>query len=252
MKVYFEYLFKKSLKKLRFVGLHPTDGSVLNPYTIYSIVVIGWYTLHLIAHSTYVLNQINDLAVFTSVASITVMEVFTLGKAYLIFNNFDFIKGLMDKADCDIFQAKSTNQIEIASYMMNAWTIFYKGYFICAIGTIVLFSFVPFLDGSAKLYKLGFEVWIPFDYKKPIVYEIVLLHQGVSYFLMALTQFTVDTVLYAYMVVIAIQCELLADKLENLHVLGSENEPQKDEDVLSANLDINLRHCIRHHKAIIQ
>lgn len=169
-----------------------------------------------------------------------------------MYKKYKSIRLIIVRMEEEIFQPKNDKQRKFVKDGVSTWKSFNKVYTFCAFMTVTFFAFFPLLDGTAKIRQLPFPTWIPINYKRYfITYELICLHQVLSYYIMSQTQVNIDCSVCFFMNFVAIQYQILADNAENLHVQKEPNKIESKEE-LSDRMFGNLIKCVRHHQEILK
>ncbi|KAJ3663370.1 hypothetical protein Zmor_007649 [Zophobas morio] len=228
---------------LKLVGLWPENNTYkLNLYILYSFLSINIFiNAHTVFQTTNILFVYKDLEALTSIIFTTFMEVLTSAKAYFFIQNMDILKQLMNDLEEKMFQPKNQHQRELVQQILNVWRFTYVAFWIPVGTTLILWSVIPFLDGSFKNYGLPFTAWYPYNSKSSPWYQFTYIHQVISICFIASANLNMDMIIVALLVYIVAQCEILCDDLKNLIDYNN-----------TQNFYFMFRDCINHHKKILR
>ncbi|XP_023312746.1 odorant receptor 83a-like, partial [Anoplophora glabripennis] len=93
-------------------------------------------------------------------------------------------------------------------------------------------------------YTLPLNCWYPFDYKRPVVYEIVYFHQSVSALIDIFVNLNGATLAAGFLAYLSAECDVLVDLLKNLNNGSAMNEINLDTEMLKI--------CVQYHKKIVE
>ncbi|KAJ3665324.1 hypothetical protein Zmor_000824 [Zophobas morio] len=125
-------------------------------------------------------------------------------------------------------QPRNESQKKILNdYMRISKLIFklYMGSFFVA-GVVV--PGVPILTGQKNL---PIPQWYPFNYHRPVLFEIFYVYTYISVFSCAICNSGVDCMFYISMNQIAGQCDMLCDTIRNVDVLTDEDKIAKEDEM---------------------
>ncbi|XP_078032561.1 uncharacterized protein LOC144467574 [Augochlora pura] len=107
---------------------------------------------------------------------------------------------------------------------------------LCEVCIVMILSTALITNGVGAGKKLGFRLWIPFDYSAPTVYAVIFFLQAVSVFIAALMNLTYDALFSGLMFCIYSQLEILGLRLQSIVKNGKESATE----------------CARHHNFLYE
>ena len=102
-----------------------------------------------------------------------------------------------------------------------------------------MWSSIPFLTESVQKKKFPFPAWYPYDSTVSPWYELTYLYQALGIWYIAMSDVNINTLFFALLTYIVVQCDLLCDNCKNV-TNGHFSSTQ------------NIISCIKHHKKIVR
>jgi hypothetical protein len=207
---------RMNLLTLKTVGLWPSQGYKFDFYTLYALIsmvlLIDGSILFQVMHIVF-----DNLNLESVTGPIFIIVTQSLGsmKIFCFMRNIRTIKGLIDDLNDELFQPKSTTQIDLVSPGLSIWSKTYVTFWVLVSSTVTLWSVFPILDKSYKDCRLPFLARYPCDTGVSPFYEIAYLHQVAGIYLVAIASLNIDTLMAALMVYIGAQCDILSDNLRS-------------------------------------
>ncbi|KAH0818952.1 hypothetical protein GEV33_003839 [Tenebrio molitor] len=231
-------IIKTNIFILRVVGLWPegTEGYKLNLYTLYSFCMNVLVDGSNFFQSAYIFVIYADLQALAAIIFVIFTDWLASVKVLYFVRNTAILKQQMTELESALFQPR-TKQQNLLGPGIKSWRLIYGSFSVLVVGTLLLWTFFPILDGTVKEHRLPFWAWYPYDAHTAPLYQITYLYQVVSIWFLAIANVNMDTLIAALMVFTATQCDILCDNLK--HLRGEDfNE--------------RLLQCIEHHKKIVR
>ncbi|KAH0821675.1 hypothetical protein GEV33_001116 [Tenebrio molitor] len=231
-------IIKTNIFILRVVGLWPegTEGYKLNLYTLYSLCMNLLVDGSNFFQSAYIFVIYADLQALAAIIFVIFTDWLASVKVLYFVRNTAILKQQMTELESALFQPR-TKQQNLLGPGIKSWRLIYGSFSVLVVGTLLLWTFFPILDGTVKEHRLPFWAWYPYDAHTAPLYQITYLYQVVSIWFLAIANVNMDTLIAALMVFTATQCDILCDNLK--HLRGEDfNE--------------RLLQCIEHHKKIVR
>jgi hypothetical protein len=231
-------IIKTNIFILRLVGLWPegTEGYKLNLYTLYSLCMNLLVDGSNFFQSAYIFVIYADLQALAAIIFVIFTDWLASVKVLYFVRNTAILKQQMTELESALFQPR-TKQQNLLGRGIKSWRLIYGSFSVLVVGTLLLWTFFPILDGTVKEHRLPFWAWYPYDAHTAPLYQITYLYQVVSIWFLAIANVNMDTLIAALMVFTATQCDILCDNLKNL----------RGED-----FNERLLQCIEHHKKIVR
>ncbi|XP_063925823.1 odorant receptor Or1-like [Zophobas morio] len=232
---------KINLFVLRTVGLWPKDNELYKPdfYTVYAslaaIVIIGGHNLFQLINILYVYNDIKAL---TRIIFVATTNFLAATKMYFFVRNLKMVKQLFVRLNSEQFRPKTFEQLKLVEPTLKGWKTIYGVYVTIVCSIVFMWSINPFLTGGVQQYELPFDAWYPVQITVSPNYEILYAYQLVCIWPISMGNINLDSLIFAVMMYIRTQCDILCDDLRKLE----DNEA----------FNRKLISCIRHHKAILR
>ncbi|KAJ3663382.1 hypothetical protein Zmor_007657 [Zophobas morio] len=185
-----------------------------------------------------VLFYTSDITVAGAIIFVILSDLIAVVKMHLVVGNIKMLKKLTAAIDNEELQPQNAAQERAVMDGIDFWRKSFYFFLSAGISTLFFWGTFPILDGGYKEYKRPFIVWYPYDFKKSPYYELTYMHQMISIIFIANLNMSVDSFASALLTFIAAQCEILSDKLKNLH---------QETDARRAFVG-----CIKHHLQIIR
>lgn len=225
---------------LQLVGLWPKGDEIYrrNLYTLYAItstvLIMGGHNFFQAMNIFFVYNDLEALA---GTFFITVTDLLASVKMYFFVQNIGLLKELMMTLNCEIFQPKTRQQIDLVRPGLTIWKMTYVTFWVMVGATTTLMLVFPFFNNSLQQKQLPFAAWYPFSTKKSPFYEVAYLYQAVGMWYLTVANVNMDTLIAALMMYVGTQCDILCDDLRNLHDLSDTK---------------NIVKCVKHHREIVR
>ncbi|XP_033231701.1 odorant receptor 94b-like [Belonocnema kinseyi] len=115
----------------------------------------------------------------------------------------------------------------------------------------------PLADYLNGIKLLPFPFWSPFDVTKSPTYEIIWLHQAVTFILCCINNVAIDILITGFMNVASCQFELLKCKISSIgedekHLIKPTKNPSKLSKNAEDQIYMKLCDCVRHNIAIFE
>lgn len=127
--------------------------------------------------------------------------------------NFHSIKKTLDNLNQLEFQPKTINQEKILQRSLNLSSKVFWSFFGLVFVMISIWMVIP-LTKSGK--ALPTKYWIPFDYKKPIIFKLLYIFECACIIFHAFSNVALDTFFAIAMVQIGAQCDVLCDAIKSM------------------------------------
>nr|XP_015833429.1 PREDICTED: odorant receptor 94a isoform X1 [Tribolium castaneum] len=228
-----------NLLLLRSVGLWPRGYGVYkrNYYLFYSIfttiTIVGGHNLSQVINIFYVYS---DLEALTGTIFVATTNILALVKRYVFVRNLPLIKEILQTLNTYQFHPKTRQQLKIIQAPLRRWKLAYLCFSIIVYFNVAMWTLEPLLDKMIKNRRLPFEAWYPFNSKQSPNYEIAYCYQFICIWNITIANLNLDTLIFAFMMFISAQCEILCDDLRSLDV----------------GFGPKLIQCIKHHKEILR
>jgi hypothetical protein len=225
---------------LQLVGLWPKGDEIYkrNLYTLYAItstvLIMGGHNFFQAMNIFFVYNDLEALA---GTFFITVTDLLASVKMYFFVQNIGLLKELMMTLNCEIFQPKTRQQIDLVRPGLTIWKMTYVTFWVMVGATTTLMLVFPFFNNSLQQKQLPFAAWYPFSTKKSPFYEVAYLYQAVGMWYLTVANVNMDTLIAALMMYVGTQCDILCDDLKNLQDLSDTK---------------NIVKCVNHHREIVR
>lgn len=240
LKEYFYY----NLVIMKYLGLWPNkDYTSDKLYLMYTIVVNGFFNFVMSVGLTgYVLTSSNLLEDVIG-AGYFILGIMATAKTFFIMKYNKMFKLLVD---AEIHTSTSVvlneEQNKILCDYMGFWKRIHLNYNYLSV--LIFFNYVTLPIFSKTPYTLPLNCWYPFDYKKPVIYEIVYFHQSISALIDIFVNLNGATLAAGFLAYLSAQCEVLVDLLRNLNRGSAMDEVSLDTE--------RLKICVEYHKKIVQ
>jgi hypothetical protein len=230
---------RKNIFLLQMFGLWPKDETYkFDSYAALSAFLLTiFYFIGVFAQIINLFYIHHDLTILTRTIYLLVTEMLFGLKVYYVIKNTPLFKHLMNVLDADLFQPKSTRQVDLIRASLDTWTTVYKIFLGVCWGTDVFWAIYPLLDRSNLDRQLPYIAWYPYDAKQSPFYQLTYLHQVASYTYTIFSHINIDMLIAALNVYVGCQFDILGDNLRNLH----EGDP-----------NTNLINCVEHQKLILK
>lgn len=224
------HAFQQNIVLLKIVGAWNFEKNTF--YTIYkNLLVIATFLMYFSSIISVLIN-FNDREVSENLYTLPAMLESPI-KLIIFRKNFEKVLLTLSILKSKHFQAKNQNQKLILkkaiyySRLLQFWYINLAG-----LSAGVLFIY-PLIKGG---YKLFITFWLPFEYQKPIYFEIVYFYVFLFSTCCAYVNVATDSFLYISWIQIGAQFDCVSDTLENL----------------KANQKKILIQCILHYDTILK
>lgn len=134
-------------------------------------------------------------------------------KAIWFRKNFVSIKQTLDNLNRTEFQPKNIRQEQILQKSLKLSSKVFWSFFSLVSAMISIWMIIP-LTKSGKV--LPTKYWIPFDYKKAVIYELLYIFECACIILHGFSNVALDTFFAIAMVQIGAQCDLLCDAIKSM------------------------------------
>lgn len=224
---------------LKSVGLWPKGYGDYkrDSYLFYSIfttiIIVGGHNLSQVINVFYVYS---DLEALTATIFVATTNILALVKRYFFVRNLHVIKRVL--ITLNKYHPKSTKQLQLIKASLYRWRIAYLWFSIVVYFNVAMWSLEPLLDNMIKSRRLPFEAWYPFSINQSPNYQIAYCYQFICIWNITIANLNLDTLIFAFMMFISVQCEILCDNLREL----KNNELYERK----------LIRCIKHHKVILR
>ena len=210
---------------LKICGLWPEDDTYqYNPYFLYFLAAnIVFIYPHNICQ-IIILFYISDISVAGAIIFVILTDLIAVVKMHLVVRHMKMLKKLTAATNSSMLQPQNEAQEQAVMGGITFWTRSFQFFFFSGIATLFFWAIFPILDGGYKDYKLPFIAWYPYDYKKWPYYELTYVHQMISIVLIANLNMGIDSLSGALLTFVAAQCDILCDKLRNLHLKSDARE----------------------------
>ena len=207
-----------------------------------------WYTLYFIFNATLLIGVQNftqiiniffvytDLEALAATCFILATNFLGLAKMLIFVRNLRSIHSILAILDSDEAQPKSKEQIKLVQPSLKRWKMSYFVFMSYVSSNLLLWLLVPLLSEG---YQLPLVSWYPFSVEKSPNYEIVFMYQVFSFTYISAANINVDAFLYALLMFIWAQCDILCDNLSHL-----DGDP--------AQFNQKLINCVKHHAKIVR
>lgn len=238
-----EYLHY-NLVIMKYLGLWPKKDYISDKfYLIYTIIVNGFFNFAMSVGLTgYVLTSSNLLEDVIG-AGYFLLGIMATAKTFFIMKYNQMFKLLVNE---DIHKtvnvALTEEQNKILCDYVGIWKRIHLNYNYLSV--VIFLNYVTLPIFSKTPYTLPLNCWYPFDYKKPIIYEIVYFHQSVSALIDVFVNLNGATLAAGFLAYLSAECDVLVDLLRNLNRGSVMNDINLDTD--------RLKICIEYHKKIVQ
>nr|CAL23160.2 gustatory receptor candidate 27 [Tribolium castaneum] len=133
---------------------------------------------------------------------------------YAIFQkNFTNIVNLTHLLETQYAKIRTENQKKIFDESVIFERKVMKNFAILIIPTCVAMFIVPYFQDRREMPLI---VWFPFDYKQPVVFDLVYFILAFACISIAYTNVSTDAFFYTCLIQIETQCEIVSDTLRNL------------------------------------
>ncbi|KAJ3663331.1 hypothetical protein Zmor_007622 [Zophobas morio] len=242
LKLNWKNTIRTNILILQLLGLWPKEDEEykLNLYSTYAfvsiVVIMAGHNFFQILNIYFVYNDLKALA--TTIFTMS-EEMLVVVKIYFFVQNIGTVKKLLTSLNQDSFQPKNEKQLELVNSTVNFWKIIY-GCFLFNVGlTSIVWSSIPFLTESVQKKKFPFPAWYPYDSTVSPWYELTYLYQALGIWYIAMSDVNINTLFFALLTYIVVQCDLLCDNCKNV-TNGHFSSTQ------------NIISCIKHHKKIVR
>ncbi|XP_023310521.1 uncharacterized protein LOC111691632 [Anoplophora glabripennis] len=172
-----EYLHY-NLVVMKYLGLWPKkDFTSDKSYLIYTIIVNGFFNFTMSVGLTgYILTSSNLLEDVIG-AGYIILGIMATAKTFFIMKYSKMFKLLVD---AEIHRSVNVELNEEQTKILCDYVGFWKKVHLIYsyLSVLVFFNYVTLPIFSKTPYTLPLNCWYPFDYKRPVVYEIVYFHQS--------------------------------------------------------------------------
>ncbi|RZB40142.1 7tm 6 domain containing protein, partial [Asbolus verrucosus] len=240
-----KHTIRLNIRILKLVGLWPAGDESYKPnlYTLWMMVSIIILQIgHIFFQTANIFFLLDDLQAVTGIVFILLTEMQGVQKAYCLIKNMKMLKQLMITVNSDLFQPKNPQQRALIEPTLGTWKAIFWTLLTFDISCMVFMAFFPILDKTYKEYRLPSSAWYPYNTKTSPQYELTYLFQVAGINLLNITNLNIDALIAALNMYIGAQFDILCDNLRNLH----------DNKETSAEVNIKLRGCIRHHREILK
>lgn len=182
-----------------------------------------------------------------SVSYITLVCMVAFSKAIYIFRYKDTLQKLC--RGIEKFRPKANiKQETIFDNYLNQWhwLLLFNSIIVPVIGA-TFWSVCPLFNDNG--IDLPFPAWYPFDYKQPIVFQLIYAHQIISAVTCAILNLNVDELMAGLMYNIAGEFVILENNLENLYELTNEFKISNNQNIFDE-MNSTLLDLINYHKEI--
>ncbi|KAJ3663408.1 hypothetical protein Zmor_007674 [Zophobas morio] len=206
-------------------------------YTLYAIfnaiILIGLQNLSQIINIFFVYS---DLAALASTCFVVMSNMLGIAKMLVFVCNIRKMKQLTRMLNSHQFQPKSEAQVKLVQPLLKLWKRFYISWGSYVSSCMVLWLAAPLMHGG---HELVIPAWYPFSLEKPLNYAFAYVYQTVGFMYSTVGIINVDTLIYALLMYICAQCDLLCDNLGNLD--GNEEE-----------FNGKFISCVKHYELILR
>lgn len=191
----FDYFvtLKNNINLLKFVGLWPSENSLLNNrlYRIYSFLVIVFFTISdQISMFMNISACAGDMEQFSSFLSVLSQKTIAVVKLIFFLINMDIIFLLMKQLSSEEFQTRNERQYKLMKESMKIFDTLFKFFFCICNLTVMMFLMSPVLLNERKM---PFQQWYPFREEYSPWFELAYLHQILGTIFNSCTNVGVDT-----------------------------------------------------------
>lgn len=251
-----------NIKLFQLLGLWPEESDISQTTILWKIHLV---VVHILFVGLYNVQQIVYLCLFEDFSSFVLCGFSVLSsalpsiKTYIFLSNLPLIREIENLLDKDNFQTNNTRQEEnvrqnfqIQRWINNTFMVIVIAY------TGIWISMQFFKNDRA----LPFYCWYPYDFRKPLYYEISWIHQLVSVFYCCIVCVNFDMFAIALMICIGLECDMVADTVENIEEFTrprklTAREMLTGQSINKTNLSLDDRMnntligCVRRYKDIL-
>lgn len=153
----------------------------------------------------------------------TAMAEFVVPLKIIIFRKeFKKISSTFVVLTSDSFQPKNTKQKKIQQEAIRLAQNLQFAYF-CILGVVIVVIYIP----NYLWQKLPLLLWIPFDYKKPIYYEVAFLYALFGGAYCGYSNISIDSFLCISWIQIEAQFKCICNTLQNLKKISKSDKKEK-------------------------
>ncbi|XP_063909856.1 odorant receptor Or1-like [Zophobas morio] len=168
-------------------------------------------------------------------------------QSVLFRKNFHLIKKSLDNLNQPQFQPKNEAQVKILKdSIILSRKVFYS-FFGLVFVMITMWMVLP-LTKKGKF--LPTKYWIPFDYRLPVVYELLYVFECCCIIFHAFSNVALDTFFSIAMVQIGAQCDVLCDSIRNVRELAKINTDGELKQEEYNRMEKVLIGCVHHYNSI--
>ena len=227
-------VIRLNLFSFELIGIWPKNGNYkLNFYLLRSLTIGFIFGFIQTASQTFkLLTNITDMQVVAGTSFMVISCSLILMKMVSIARNVKTLRQLLATLNDDLYQGRSTEQIEIITPSIKIWKLTYN-----LLGGSISGALIFWAVDSFRRRRLPFISWYPYNTTSSPMYEITCVHQLASLSFAAFANVNMDTFLAAFSLYGATQFDILCDNVKNLQAEGFRE---------------GLVECVKHHRAIVK
>ncbi|XP_056644738.1 uncharacterized protein LOC130450387 [Diorhabda sublineata] len=198
--------------------------------------------------------SIGDLHEMMKALFLTLTNLVSIGKFYVICKNQKHLLCLADKINREEFQPKSLKQAKcLKKYISLSKIISFSLYTGCTL-TCGFWSIYPYTEEDGPFLPIA--AYVPFNTSNSRVFGLVYAYEIIATLIGGYTDLSVDALMASLIIVICAQLHILNDSLINLNQMArKELERKRSTWIISSKrediINQKLIECIEHHRAII-
>ena len=229
---------------LKITGVLPINASTRfyrNLSKLYSAAILFFFvTLSTFLQTTQTIFFTRDTKKLAAAAFQLLQEYQAAVKIYVVFTKSDVLENIIHFLNSEkSFQPQTQTQKSRAVAGLRFWKksalLLYSGSYVCSF----FWTVYPILDNLTEQSELLFDSWFPFNVTVYPSYQIAYVYQCFDLWLCALSVVNIDTVIFALMIFVVLQCDILCENLKNVGCNKGD-------------FGGDFRRCVRHHKKILR
>lgn len=234
---------------LYYFGMYPKNGKPfsLNYYLIYTFIVCAAYILHIVNRCKYFLSTLDNLMECLATIGMLLTEIMTGVKILIYVLKWKTFEKLIESTEKNIFQPQNKVQLDLVNNFCKPWIFLMVVYVtVTPVLCFIMELVPPFMKTNSYEDNLPVKINALYDFNKPVLYEITLLHQYFAFNIVLILTAAVDGLIINLLVFIGIECELLTHNLKNLYVdvlkdIGKKRPNINDMSVVGERMCIKLK-----------
>lgn len=182
-------------------------------YLTTSLLFLNWFLTMIFVLTNFQNSEIVDSLYISPSVTTSILK-------YVIFRkNFKIVQNLLKIVESQFEFLESKKQKIIIKDALKFSNFVIKSCFYLVVLTVTALVFQPLLQDEIDVPLV---IWLPFDYHKSGIFELIYVFVSVSYLFFAFINVATDCFFYIAAIQIGAQCEILEHTLKNLNGI-SEN-----------------------------